>query len=98
MDYGFSAFHTAEILKQGETLGQVPVISGAEDMVDAYIETPFFYTLDDHEQVSLLVNLPPFVYAPVLAGESAGTVSVLVDGTEIASLPLCWRYSVLEEA
>ena len=56
------------------------------------------YPLAEQERTVLRLNLPEFVYAPVLAGSRAGTVSVLVDGVELTSVPVYWRYSVWEEA
>lgn len=98
LDYGFSAFTPRTVLAAGQTLGSVPVISGVEAKVDIVAQEHLEYPLAKQEQMVLRLNLPEFVYAPVLAGERAGTVSVLVDGVEMASIPVYWRYSVWEEA
>ena len=98
LNYGFSSFTEKELAKVGQIMGSVSVIGGAEACVQAVLQENISYCLSEEEEVALVCNLPPFVYAPVLAGENAGTVSVLIDGSEIARIPLYWRYSVLEEA
>ena len=97
LDYGFSAYASREVAHCGQIFGEVPVINGAEMTVQTVVQEDISWCLAQGEQVELLPNLPMFVYAPVLAGEKAGTLSVLVDGKEVKQVPLYWRYSVLEE-
>lgn len=97
-DYGFSSFSMRQLAKIGQPMGSVPVIGGAEKVVQAVLSDDLQYCLAEEETVELRVNLPMFVYAPILAGEQAGTLSVVIDGSEFQSVPLYWRYSVLEEA
>lgn len=98
LDYGFSVYYQQMCVSEGQIMGQVPVISGAEAYADVYVDQSFSYPVTQGEMVSLQMNLPAFVYAPVLAGEPAGSVSVLLNDREIATIPLYWRFSVLEEA
>ncbi len=98
LDYGFSAYRLQEIAGCGQAFGSVSVLSGAETQVKAVLQEDFSYCLAQDEKIELRPNLPKFVYAPVLAGDSAGTLSVLVDGKEVKKLPLFWQYSVLEGA
>lgn len=98
LDYGFSAFTPRTVFAGGQILGSVPVIGGAEDQADVVPLENLEYPLAEQERTVLRLNLPEFVYAPVLAGSRAGTVSVLVDGVELTSVPVYWRYSVWEEA
>ena len=97
LDYGFSAYESRDLARCGEIFGEVPVICGAEETVQAVVQEDVFWCLAKEEQAELRPNLPLFVYAPVLAGEKAGTLCVLVDGKEVKQVPLYWRYSVLEE-
>lgn len=98
LDYGFSAYAFRTLFAGGQVLGSVPVIGGAESRADVVALENLEYPLAEQEQAILRLNLPEFVYAPVLAGDRAGTVSVLVDGAELACVPVYWRYSVWEEA
>ena len=97
LDYGFSAYTSQEVARCGQVFGAVPVINGAEASVQAVLQEDVFWCMAKEEQAELRPNLPIFIYAPVLAGEKAGTLSVLVDGKEVRQVPLYWRYSVLEE-
>lgn len=98
LDYGFSGFSLEKLGEVGQPMGEVAVIGGAEEKVQAVLQEDVFCSLAAGEKAELRVTLPMFVYAPVLAGEEAGSVSVLIDGVEVKNLPLYWRYSVLEEA
>lgn len=96
-DYGFETYESKMIAFSGQTMGIVPVICGAEN-AKAVLREEIYVPLADEEKVELRQNLPPMVFAPVLAGELAGSVDIFVDDTLIGSYPLYWRYSVLEEA
>ena len=41
-------------------------------------------------EVELRAELPRFVFAPVNSGETAGTLSVIINGAEAASCPLVY--------
>jgi len=86
------------LLEAGEILGSIPVLGGAEEYVQAVADAPFTLPVSRSEVVTYRLNTPVFVFAPVLAGDPAGTVSVLIDGIETAKVPLYWRYSVMEGA
>lgn len=97
-DYGFSFYDLQTLAKAGQIMGEVCVIGGAEDRVQAVIAEDLVCCLSEDDAAELLVHLPMFVYAPVLAGEQAGSVRVTIDGSEFQTIPLYWKYSVLEEA
>lgn len=96
LDYGFSSFDMRQLAASGTVLGEVPVLAGAELSAQTVLKEDLFYCVAGNEEVSLCANLPAFVYAPILAGDTAGTLSVLINGIEVLSVPLYWRYSVLE--
>lgn len=98
LDYGFSAYEDRVMADQGEILARVPVIGGAEDGVDAVTDQSLSVPLAEGERVELRCELPAFVYAPVLAGEQAGWLSVWVNGVKTVRVPLYWRYTVMEGA
>lgn len=98
LDHGFSGFSVHELIKPGAILGTVPVISGAEPEVDVIADREVLLPLAEGESAELRLELPQFVYAPILAGDCAGEAAVLIDGTELMKIPLYWRYSVMEGA
>lgn len=98
LDYGFSTYELRELAGCGRAIGAVPVINGAEGFVCAVTGEDVVFSVADSDQVELRANLPMFIYAPVLAGDLAGTLSVLINGVEVMNVPLYWKYSVFEEA
>ena len=97
LNYGFEQYHPRMIAFSGQTMASVPVLCGSED-VQAVLREEIWVSLADAEHVELRLNLPPLVHAPVLAGDLAGSVLVMVDCVLVEEFPLYWRYSVFEEA
>ena len=58
----------------------------------------FYYPLKETEKITLQCSLPEFVFTPVMAGEKAGQVIVLLEENEIARVPLVWQHTVMEGA
>ena len=95
-EYGFSQYESRSLLQTGQIVAQVPVMSGAEAYAQAVVSGDYGCLLTKEETVEFFTELPAFVYAPVLAGDQAGMLHMMLDGIEIGSVPLYWRYSVLE--
>lgn len=98
LDYGFSQFSDTTLAEPGDILAEVPVISGAETAVDVVIDRGVTVPLAEGEQAELRLELPAFVYAPVLAGDRIGTAAVMIEGVEFMTIPIYFRFSVLEGA
>lgn len=96
LDYGFEHYTLRPLLSAGEILAEVPVISGGEELAQAVTGAAISYPLAEGERVTYEFDLPVFVFAPVLAGDQAGVLHLKIDGKETVSVPLYWRYSVLE--
>ena len=97
-DHGFGEFSSCLVANHQELCIPVPVIGGAEDHAIAVLREDLYYPVSKNEQVQLSWSTAPFVYAPAFAGESAGELLVLVDGTVALRAPLYWQHSVLEGA
>ena len=90
MDYGFATYRRVQILRTGELLGrQVPVKLGGVDQVEAAVGTGLTMLMKagQEKQLTLEVELPQEVQAPVAAGDTLGMVRVLLSGRIIAKLP-----------
>lgn len=90
MDYGFANYKRVQVLRTGELLGrQVPVKMGSSETVDVAVGNGLSMLLraGQEKQLTLEVELPEEVNAPVEAGETLGMVRVLLDGKVIAKLP-----------
>lgn len=72
----------------------VEVISGERDRVDAVCETLPRLCLGEGERAVLRCTLPDFVFAPVKAGEPAGTAALLLNGEKTYTAALRWRSDV----
>ena len=95
-DYGFSAYENKLIAEAGQVLVEVPVMCGAEETVQAVLRDSVSLPVREGEAVEYRLDVPVFVFAPVLSGEYAGKMVLLVDGKDVLEVPLYWRYSVLE--
>ncbi len=95
LDYGFECYQEQIIADPGQVMGRVPVLCGTEP-AQAVVRDGIQVPLSDQEQISVQIHLPPVVFAPVLAGEPAGTIALLIDGVLFCEYPLYWRFSVLE--
>lgn len=98
LDYGFSSYKRVQILRKGELLGkQVPVKLGSCETVDAAVGAglSMLMKIGQEKQLSLEIELPEEVTAPVAAGDTLGMVRVLLNGQVIAKLPAVAATDVL---
>lgn len=75
---------------------QVEVMSGLKSQVRLKCDRPGLVAPKEAD-ITLDVRLPRFVFAPVLVGTRAGTVTVSVDGVSEETLELCYRETVPPE-
>ncbi len=89
LDYGFATYRRIIIAREGDLLGQqVPVTRGSRDVVDTALGSGLSMLLrsGQEKQLAMEVELPESVQAPVLKGDTLGTVRILLDGKVIARL------------
>ena len=96
LDFGFSEFTQQPVVTAGETVGEVPVLSGDRGMVRAASCESFSYPLAAGEEIGTVLRLPRFVFAPVMRGEAAGTAEFYLAGRLIGSVPLHWAESAFD--
>ena len=90
LEYGFATYQRVQVAKKGALLGQqVKVQRGAKETLDVALGTGLSMLLrsGQDKQLQLEVELPESVNAPITAGDTLGTVRVLLNGTVIAKLP-----------
>lgn len=75
---------------------EVPVAGGTAPCAAARTvgETRIPLRAGEEERLEVLFNLPPFEYAPVKAGDFAGTASLVLDGETVYTLPLAYQNGV----
>ena len=90
LDYGFANYKRVTVLNRGDRLGQtVRVKLGLQDTVESAAGRGMSMLLrpGQEKQLSLEVELPDEVQAPVNKGDTLGVVRVKLDGNVIARLP-----------
>lgn len=80
LEYGLNAVTLTEVTPDMSD-AEVPVIGGEQSSITVTVPSATFSVLDD-EEISCYVNLPQFVYAPVVSGEVIGT-AVYKKGDEV---------------
>ena len=97
MENGFSDFAVKQLVKTGDCLGKAEVVSGQAEYVELLADTDFSYALTPNEEVSIVLNEPGFVYAPVSEGQEAGFAHVCVDGKSVGKIPLVYGKTIETE-
>lgn len=90
LDYGFEMFPRTVLAQEGEIVGEVPVTGSLLHSLSAAPRETVAYPLKEGEEVTVEVDLPAEVQAPVLEGEIAGSVHFYVGGKEIGETYLVW--------
>lgn len=93
-DYGFGSYRFESIVRDGETIGEVPVISGLSDAVEIVATEDFSILLSSEKELTVTAYTPKFVYAWVIGGEIAGKIIVEVDGETVEEIALVYRGDV----
>ena len=91
--YDWAYANYAERLIGGDLRFEVPVVSGSAENAQAVPEELKLF-LPNTALPVLRAELPFFVFAPVKAGDPAGTLSVLLDGEKVAETELVYEKDV----
>lgn len=91
---GFSRFTVQQLVRQGQTLGQLELAGGQEASVDLIAAEDFSYSLAQGERVTISLPEAGFAYAPVAEGQEAGFAHILVDGNAVAKVPLVYGATI----
>lgn len=94
LDYGYSLLTERTMCEAGETLAAVAVLGGEAQAVRCETQADLSYPLFEDEEYELRVCVPRFVFAPVCAGQQAGTVQLCIGGKSVAETPLYWAQDV----
>lgn len=89
LDYAFSLYTTVDVAEEGSISHTLPVVGAKKKQIELKNTDRLVLTLRDVSRLQTKLVAPRFVYAPVLNTElPLAKVVYLVDGKEIASLPL----------
>lgn len=90
-DYGFANYRLYPVAQRGTPVrGRLPVVSGDADSVSLELDGDLtLLVLKGTEQdIQLTPSLPESVEAPVVMGDRVGSVNVIVEGKNVASIPI----------
>ncbi len=89
LDYGFSLCEKRLLCDDGEFEYVLPVSGGVSDYVTVKNAHRVELTLiNTTAELRRVIELPPFVYAPVREGDIVGRLVYYIDGAEVASCPI----------
>ncbi len=96
LDYGFAAYQTRLIVDAGACVGYAAVDGGVKNGLAIFTKQAILYPLqrDGSDEVAFRIDCADTLQAPVAAGQAAGTLTLLVNGREAASVPLVTEESV----
>ena len=95
---GFSNYRLCQLVRKGQCLGSVCVLSGESDQVDVLAADDFYYSVTDQEQPYVLLSEPGFVYAPVVEGKLAGTAYICIGDKTVGKIPVVYEATVEQTA
>ncbi|MBE5040649.1 D-alanyl-D-alanine carboxypeptidase family protein [Ructibacterium gallinarum] len=87
-DFLFETYHMETVVQSGRSLGTIPILDSDTTELTATSASDFCYPLRSGEQCVTSLTLTPDLIAPVSDGTECGKISVLLNGKELASLPL----------
>ncbi|MBR2490410.1 MAG: D-alanyl-D-alanine carboxypeptidase [Ruminiclostridium sp.] len=93
LDYGFEVWSRQELVRAGDTLGQVRVEGSLLRQVPVTARETLGYPLREGEEVALEIRLPESVQAPVTKGEIAGSVTYWLGDRQVGQTYLVWGAS-----
>lgn len=85
---GFSEFTLQQIVRAGDCLATLEVISADEQSVELIALEDFSYPLRSDETLQVVVPGPGFVYAPVVEGQKAGVAYLYLGNKIVGQVPL----------
>lgn len=94
LNSSFENYSNYTILAKDMYIGTVDVISGSYATVSICSAESFSYALAKNEVVKVIPQTVPFVYAPVLEGQTAGYAYICVDGKVVGKVPMYFGKTV----
>ena len=94
LENGFSQFDVKRIISKGEPLGQIAIFGGNQQQVQVLASEDFSYALAEGETAEIVLSGPGFAYAPVNAGENAGTAYICIGQNVVGKIPVLFENSV----
>lgn len=91
---GFSQYTSRLLICKGQSLGSVSVEGGQRSSVNVLAANDFVYSVAEEEQPYILLSEPGFAYAPVVAGQRAGTAYICIGDQTVGRIPVVYEMTV----
>lgn len=98
LEMGFSKYQVKELIRVGEVLGYTEVAGGLDGCVELLSAESFSYAIAETETVTFEFRDVGFVYAPTVAGKSAGFIFAMVDGKTIGRIPVVYGNTIEQQS
>ncbi len=98
LDYGFDNFRLYEIVKEKESIAEIPVKNGISKSIKVESSESCILPLreDEYKIIRKTVNLPEFLTAPINCGDSIGSISIYNGDELLKEIMLYANESILE--
>ena len=94
LEMGFGEFMPMTIVSKGTVVGTTEVAGGCKGLAELIAGDDFQYSLGNDERVEICLPKPGFVYAPVVAGQTAGYAQVYLNDHWIGKIPLIFGATI----
>jgi len=94
LDYGFSAYTEAVLSQEGTVQARQPVLGSLLSFVTVEERDTLRYPLKEGEEVRREVSLVRWTQAPVIRGQTAGTITFYLNDRVIGKCPLVYGDTV----
>ena len=94
LNEGFSRYSVRTLVREGDVLGQIQVLSGEMDTVDLVAEEDFSFSLAADEKVTVVIPGIGFSYAPVVRGQEAGFAYLCLGNETVGKVKLVYGDTV----
>ena len=87
-NYCYANFQNNLVLSHETTISELPVLRGKTDTIKIRPAEDFYYTQDRNQEksVSIRLNLPQSLSAPIENGDIAGEILIIVDGEVVGEI------------
>ncbi len=90
LDWGFGHFTTKVVAPAGQAQGEIPVSYGKVNNVAVKTASNLQVLTEkiNQDKITTVVNMPKTVKAPIQQGQEVGTLVAMLNGQQVASVPL----------
>ena len=86
LDYGFQNVKFEKLVKAGEVVKNIPVMSGRKKSIEVKTTSEIIMPIFGNDKpYEVIYDLPKFLNAPITNGQKVGQVRIMYDGKEAAS-------------